>query len=107
MLTRPIPSEAHAIADEIRLAVPRPYNNPVMCEFRHKDDCAALRFWREGCLGGVCPMGLHPKSSDESPSLPDTFADGRFSEVAIVAYGDWWDEQTDADAAMDAQWPPK
>lgn len=104
-LTRPIPKLAMKVVEEIRAMVPKPKDLPVLCEFLSVGNWHALRFLFDDGNIRCCPMGLHPKSKCANPFLSENFADGSFPSHEIVSYYAWWDNQTDAQAAVDAQWP--
>lgn len=102
-LTRPVPAEAMPIIELLRRDVRRPQHLPVGNPLRF-DMALVKRMSISGRgadvdnMGWSCPMGLHPEARgrDEPYGLP--FGD------AGEALGDWWDEQTDAKAAVDAVW---
>lgn len=91
MLTRPIPPEAMPVVEEIRSGVPRA-GMPNFGGF-------AFRFGKSK----ACPMGLHPEAKSICPVDYREFG-CLCSTEAVIAFGDWWDEQTDAKAAVDAVW---
>ena len=99
-LTRPIPKEAAEVVKIIRKDVKRPKELPKPTCSENGED-THLRFNRL-----VCPMGLHPNAITETPCTSDDFGcDCITAEVA--EFGEWWDEQTNAKAAVEAVWPTK
>lgn len=91
-VTRPMPQEARLVAEVLRKDVSRPRYHPIG---------SPLRFDRvliSGDHGWSCPMGLHPDSRgrDEPYGMPF----GRAGE----AFAEWWDEQVDPEAAVEAVW---
>ena len=98
-LTRPIPKAAMPVVEVLRRDVPRPINLP-MPHF-HQTTEFYLRW------GGHCPMGLHLKSTDATPAKRKQFAAGCCPAKSVESFGEWWDLQDNAQAAMDAVWPRK
>ena len=96
MLTRPIPPEALAVVEILRRDVPRPKTLPLPA-YRGQQ----LR-WENGC----CAMGLAPNAVAHCPTSKYGFgyADELQDGVATKFYI-WFDEQTDAQATVDAIWP--
>ena len=93
-LTRPIPEDAMPVVEIIRREVPRPRELPVS----RSNVGDLLRF------GTACPMGLCPKAETPTPAGQDTFGyDVKLHE--IWAFFDWWDNESDPQAAVDAVWP--
>ena len=88
-----IPLEAQPVLDVLRRDVPRPCVMPWGTPLR----------W----AFSECPMGLHPGSTAEAPCNKNSFANGLCSIKAVGAFADWWDTQIDAQAAVDAIWPPQ
>jgi hypothetical protein len=92
------PAAALVVRNYIRKNVERPKTLPTpLLGGLHLHD---LRW--DGC----CPMGLCPGTLSAAPewrwhfySLPRGF-----TNKAIRAFGNWWDKQTDAQAAVDAVW---
>lgn len=101
-LTSPMPAAAERVAEVLRRDVRRPHHLPLGNPLRF--DMALVKRTTlsgrvtDGDIGWSCPMGLHPESRgrDEPYGLP--FGDDG------EAFGDWWDAQTDAKAAVDAVW---
>lgn len=91
-LTRPIPERCSGIVEAIRDVVPRPVTLPV--------EGISLRWFRDD--EEFCPMGLHPKSKCSLPHGSKDFPG--FGDEAVVRFGEWWDAQKDAVAAVDAVW---
>lgn len=97
-ITRPIPEEALPVVEIIRRDVPRPETLPVA----QTNSC--MRWYRGALL--CCPMGLHGTAKLGAPSDGFHF-EGELRNCtsdAIEQLGIWWDEQTDARAAVDAVW---
>ncbi len=111
-LTRPIPPEAGPA-----LAVLRRHERPK--ELPHRDHNAVvhaggryltpLRWCDEGDhTGGInghehfCPLGLYTEAKSACPKPADV--PGVPAEAA-EAFMRWWDEQTDARAAVEEVWP--
>lgn len=90
-LTRPMSEAAQRVAAIIRRDVSEPHCLPIGCPLRF--DMVRLK----NRDGWACPQGLHPDAShDEVYGL--LFGDDG------EAFADWWDEQEDAQAAVDAVW---
>lgn len=103
-LTRPIPKEAEDIAAMIRAEVPRPKSLPESA--LAGPSMASLR-WPHPMFALCCPMGFLPAAENGEPSDYGCFAEGAFeteANEAIWSFGQWWDEQTDPQAAVDAVW---
>ena len=99
-LTRPIPQEAANVVKIIRKDVKKPKELPKPTYSGNGED-THLRFNRL-----VCPMGMHPNAVTDAPCTSDDFrCDCITAEVA--AFGEWWDSQVDAKAAVEAVWPKK
>ena len=96
-LTRPIPEAARPVVKILRRDVQRPRELPIVCR-----NMTHLR-WPHRAMS--CPMGLHPKSSCSSPELTEDFAYHRTPQEGVEEFANWWDAQTDPQAAMDAVWP--
>lgn len=101
-----IPVQALPVVRVLRRDVPRPKELPRLAR------CAAavatkrryiLRFWPPKNHLLCCPMGLHPATPHAEPTPGDGFP---ASDEAVEAFAYWWDTQTDAQAAVDAVWPP-
>ena len=98
-LTESIPARALALVDILRRDVPRPTELPTP---RWETSC--LR-WPALEPGGTARnvLGLHHLS--ESPNPARTWIPGiDWKDVSALSY--WWDEQTDALAAVNAIWHP-
>ena len=98
----PLPDIAKPVVEVLRRDVPRPAELPVFVRRG-----VGLRFRRKGTDALCCPMGLHPKAVRADP-----FYYGDFPECwgdAIGCFGQWWDNVSldDAQAAIDAIWPPE
>ena len=94
-----IPSKAQPVVDVLRQDVPRPDTLPAYCGGVNFNDPWML-VWDD-----CCPMGLHPKSMAPLPISGKHFADGRCSSAEVIAFANWWDEQFNAQTAVDAIWP--
>lgn len=94
-LTRPIPEVAYPVLEILRAEVPRPGTLPIP-----KGTSACYLRWNS-----YCPMGLHLDSTWPTPASRVSFAGGKCSSDAIEAFADWFDGQTDPQAAVDAIWP--
>lgn len=106
------PPEAMSIVRCLRTEVPRPTELP---EF--SGGARVLRWYVDGEL--ACPIGLHPLSERRDPD--QYYKASRFLDRAVPRRGDdpdndphvtafyafmnWWDEQTNAAAAVAAIWP--
>ena len=102
-LTRAIPEGAMPVVEILRRDVPRPGYLPVGNPLRFdmvlgKRTSLSGRIVDGNGFGWSCPMGLHPESHgrDEPCGIP--FGEGG------EAFSEWWDEQEDAKAAVDAVW---
>lgn len=98
-LTKPIPKLAFPVVRAIRKDVPRPNMLPISVEYRRHERPRFLR-WNFKC----CPMGLHPLSTVGAPIDPSGFPVKGCEMVHILQFVGWWDQQTDAQAAVDAVW---
>lgn len=129
-VTRPIPPEAMAVVELLRRDVerpqempqPEPVTRPIPQEMpRPEGEKAPLRWHGAGdgddgdrWAGYCCPMGLHPKAQDPCPSAVE-YDEGEWEDnelpvcppEAVFAFGVWWDEQRDAEAAVEAVWPTR
>lgn len=101
-LTRPMDSASERVAEILRRDVTKPGHLPVGNPLRF-DGVYVKRRSSYGRVADVdggwpCPMGLHPESRgrDEPCGIPFG-PDGE-------AFSAWWDEQEDAQAAVDAVW---
>lgn len=97
-LTRPIPRSAKFVAARLRAEVKK-WPAAKKWTPEHSYSASVLR-----CTDGKCPMGLHPSATEETPTELRDFEDrkGWGGERGIQAFYDWWDEQTDARAALRA-----
>lgn len=93
---KPIPIEAMPVVEVLRRDVERPGYLPMTTR-----GVTGLRW-----IGGCCPMGLHPKSTEKAPGEGCTFAGGICHPFAVTYFHGWWDYiiTDDAPAAMDAIW---
>ena len=106
-LTRPIPAAAMPVIRILRKEVARPRGLPHLCS---PSAIRWLRWTRRKRKQTVlcCPMGMHPKATIGTPSSMGTFLPKsyrRTTNKAVDSMANWWDEQTDAQAATDAVWP--
>ena len=85
----PIPQAAMPVVEEIRRLVPRPSGLPA--PYGPYYWTGVLRFDKR-----YCPLGLMPDADSPAPC-----AEKGTPEEAFI---DWWYEQTDAQAAVDAVW---
>jgi len=104
-LTRPIPGEAMSVVEILRRDVPRPKELPmpmVIAACYEGVLPRPLRWRGKGDRLSCYAIGLHPKSTEQAYSKEDF---PLASDEEIQAFVHWWDEQTDAHAAVDAVWP--
>ena len=97
-----IPRAAMPVIEILRRDVPRPERLPVLSG-------GVLRWQFISQVTGSrfrCPMGLHPDALDPEPDNQFGFP-ACPSWIAITAFWEWWDNQSDARAAVDAIWPIK
>ena len=94
-LTRPLPRKAEPVAETLRRDVPRP--DPRAATF-------TVGWKRDG--RDCCAMGLHPKANSGFPSVHWHLPITGVTTLAMLTFGNWWDEQTDAEAAVEAVWGP-
>lgn len=96
-LTRPIPPEAMPVVEVLRRETKRPKQLPhFTVGYRHN----SLVWTRRRCE--VCAMGLR-KGSEPMPTNRREF--GACTDAAVVSFGEWFDEQDDAEAAVNEIWP--
>lgn len=93
-ITRPIPGLCSAIVDAIRNEVPRPVDLPVL------EGYSGLRWLLD--YNECCPMGFLRAASCYLPG--DRWGLPGFEDGAVEEFGVWWDEQSDAEAAVEAVW---
>lgn len=98
-LTSPIPKTAMPIMEVLRRDVPGPKELP---QFSSYNRTRFLR-WKK-CY---CPMGLHPLALSKVPYFDKMDFPPHPKIRAIQVFANWWDDQTDARAAVDAIWPRK
>lgn len=96
-LTRPIPKAAMSIVRILRRDVKRPRMLPQV------DSSGYSARWDRKSKG-TCAMGLHPKAGNSVPLDSADFPPCK-NNRAIKAFYRWHDEQTDAQALVDAIWP--
>lgn len=97
---QPIPDQAMSVLNTIRLDIPKPKELPTI------DTRGGVLRWKKD-NDTYCPMGLHPMSSCPAPVFSDDFAYGLSRGESIQEFAQWWDRQYDAQAAVDAVWPPE
>ena len=96
-----IPAEAMPVVEILRRDVPKPHGLPSS-----RLDSGQQMHW-EGCK---CPMGLHPLAESYTPTTPEQSLgfidmDERFRlGEPVDSFLEWWDAQTDPQAAVDAVW---
>jgi hypothetical protein len=93
-LTRPIPTDAMPVVEILRRDVLRPTTLPMPMN--------GLLRWENGC----CAMGLAPRANAVCPY--NRFGFGYPNEILtyrVVYFANWFDEQTDPQATVDAIWP--
>ena len=109
MLTRPIPDDALEVVALLRRDVPRPIELPVM-QWAHmplvNSSQQVLRWSMWQNKWTCCPMGMHPCAKSPVPCSVWSWPVCS-SSMAIQVFADWWDEQTDAEAAVQAIWPQR
>lgn len=105
-VTRPLPDIARIVAVYIRQQVPRPEELPAFIETSgHKVTPLAWPADRDKNIKGRCPFGLLPKALGPWPTSVKDFRGGvPFSQHEMIEFFRWWDEQTDALAAVNAVW---
>lgn len=114
-LTRKMPEAAYPTADAIRDAVPRPTEMPKSVEpdgtrMRWPARVRSVSAGRTN--GNCCPIGLHPLTGGGCSMVVPIPTEGfitKFSPYTVPGghpFWEWWDEQTDHRAAMDAVWGP-
>ena len=96
------PKEAQLVLDVIRKDVLKPEELPTS----QIEDGNFLRFTKPDG-DRACPMGLHPKARSTNPMGAWSFPMLKpFEQNYIInAFAQWWDKQTDAQAAVDFVWP--
>lgn len=105
-LTRPIPEEAMPVVQLIRERVKRPEDLPELVQ-PFASCRSVLRFVRGNGAVRVCPMGLDKTAIMPLPTDAYCFSicsPFRNSDVGVRHCGLWWDEQQNAQAAVDAVW---
>ena len=103
-LTRSLPFAALDVVNLIRRDTTRPDCLPVMfyCSNIHSQHMRWLddkRWVGFAC----CPMGFLPGAMTPTPIDQDGLK-ADLSAEAMETFAFWWDEQTDAQAAVDAVW---
>lgn len=93
-----IPELAHRVIEILRRDVPRPVDLPQV-ENPGFVLCPMLRWG-----GDRCAMGLHPKATARIPVSPEHLPGLGLFKTEITAFWEWWDEQADPQAAVDAVW---
>lgn len=109
-LTRPIPDVALPVVEELRRVVRRPVDLPDFDAAHHdgRPFPDSILCWRDDGGEARCPMGLHPKAGKAMPEYESDFMvldlEIEEAEAAVEAFREWWDEQRDDDAAVEAVW---
>ena len=100
-LTRPIPAEAMPVVEILRRDVPRPTTLPVPCGVRGRLAWIKKRDWH------CCAMGLPRNATSLFPGTANSFGyeNEGITDANVEAFADWFDEQVDAQALLDAIWP--
>lgn len=106
-LTRPIPTHAKDIVEFIRWWVPKPKTPPRMV---HRMAGLGARYLRFG-IKCKCPLGFSPLATEAAPGYPDAcglceYPSNEWGKLVfkVSSFTNWWDEQTDAKAAVEAVW---
>lgn len=98
-----IPLQALPVARTIRELVPRPVILPKLSSVFGPHVRARVLRWGE--RDSKCPMGLLPHALFGVPTECSHFTQpAPFTEEQVHAFADWWDDQTDAAAAVEAVW---
>ncbi len=97
MLTRPIPQDAMPVVTILRRDVERPKDLPEALGLNGR----GLRWVDDS---ETCPMGFHDQSTFWLPDDCTEFAGGICSNDSVGEFSDWWDMQTDPQAAVNAVW---
>ena len=107
-LNTPVPDTAMPVVEALRRDVPKPEALPEPIKVATDDALRGdivLRFpARRGGRYGCCPMGLHPQATTDVPGNERTFCVPGITMDAVLDFGQWWDKQTDAKAAVTAVW---
>lgn len=96
-----LPKVARPVLNIIRRDVPRP-SNEIRYVTYSPEDSSHIRF--EKAFEWCCPMGLHPDSTYHVPVHRHQFAGGRCSDLAVEAFGNWWDKKRNVKKAIEAVW---
>lgn len=103
-LTRPYPREAIPVARvlvrDVELPPPSKWYSTGLPVKIHK--CGPCLRTTDNTLSSVCPMGLHKLSRSSAPIYTETFAEGECTQRAVSTFGQWFDEQSSAAAALRA-----
>ena len=96
-----IPRKAMPVVKVLRRDVKRPEKLPIPEDPNFPEDSICLRWDNRDC-----PMGLHPKSLNGTPTATEEFADGECTDKQVEEFLNWWDnlEAEDAKPGMDAIW---
>ncbi len=108
-LTRPLPLEGQLVANYIRKLVPRPAKLPEFISISgHKVTPLGWDQDKNKNIKGTDPLGLLPKAIGPWPTWVKDFRGGvPFSQHEMVEFFRWWDDQEDAQAAVDVVWGQK
>lgn len=104
-ITRPIPTEAQLLADALRADVPKPIMRAE--DVVGQGGNAKLVRVTSGPLRTTSTesiLGRHPKSQSMQPTYAARLPIPGNTDAIMKSFLDWWNEQTDPLAAMDAIW---
>ncbi len=89
-----MPPDVVMVAEALKEDVRRPFEDPIGPPY------SPLRFMSKRTdMYTACPLGLHPYSTcDTGPSM--------IAGKGGDAFAEWWDDQEDGKAAVDAVWGP-
>jgi len=88
-----IPREAMPVVRLIRERVPRPIRKPELI--------GTFLRWK----GWDCPLGMLPGAKNHAPDCAEDCGLEAHYDKAVRAFGQWFDNQSDPDATMEAVWP--
>ena len=100
-----LPSESYVISDIIRVFVPRPTLEDIMLDGGN----AWIRFGHKKINSRpCCPLGLLPLATVPSPTSCDSAGLEYSQEIdrEIAHFLNWWDNQRDAQHAINEVWGP-
>lgn len=97
-----IPATCMSVVKVLRREVEKPTGK--LLSMRFSNNC---RFESPDSHGYCCPMGLHPRSHNPTPTRRVDFADGACSQKAVGKFAEWWDSLSieEAKTAIDLIWP--